>query len=206
MALDVDVLLSEGTKLARESLKELQRLAVVTENFPAICERAARRLIPAVRSELDISWNRTGLTKYSKRDKWPSGDKSGGLYEAWVKNSVIKANQQGILVYLEPGLGNKNPIYKRAGWFQHGGVRGISGKGKSAASIRQRLKREAINKRRATEYNIGENISRQLSSQEVIGQKLVVQLPRPIYFDGGQIDRLASKYALYVNEEIALVK
>lgn len=181
-ALQIDHLLTEGSKATAEALKELDRIAKITANWTEITKHAALRLQPAVRAELEVSWARTGLN--------PNSEKGGGrLYAGWVTKSIVKANNQGILVYLQPGVteqGSKDQFYKRAGAFQFGAVYG-AGKGKRAAKFKQGLKQGK-------------------TEPTKLGGGIRTMPARPMFFDAGQMDRLAARYVELVHEEIAKVK
>lgn len=182
MALNIDVLYSEGSSIARDAIAELARTSMICKNFPAICEVAAKDITPDVRSELGVSYGRTHL---AKSGAW---DNSGAMYAGWVTNSIIKANQQGILVYVAKGMPDK--VYKRIGTFQHGATHGVAGNSVKARKTRVRIK--------AAQGNAGLNIN--------YGGKVWVQAPRPVEFDATQMDRLAVKYVNAVNKHIAKVK
>ncbi len=173
----VDADFSAGTNSARAALAELERLQKVTENFQGICERAGEKIVPMIRTELDTCWSRTGLRKEGNF-KEAFGDKPGNLYAAWVTASKISVNGRGVYV-VQPGGMNRH-VYKRSGWFQYGGVRGVAGKGKSAAKFRRKLKAQG----------------------QQPNSKLVIQQPRPMRFDAGQIDRIAVAFVAAVNSEI----
>lgn len=185
--LAADYLYTEGSAAALKALAELAYLAKVTENWEAICTRAAENLRPVVRTVLKECWARTGLNRHGQRKKWPNGDYSGALYDAWVTQSIIKANQKGIIVYLAQGMADS--VYARAGSFQFGAVYGAGKRhsSKSAERFKQKLKSGVTENRK-------------------IGGGVRVLAPKPIGFDGDQIDLLASYFVRLINEEIVRMK
>lgn len=181
--LAIDNLLKEGDKAANEVLVELNRLAKVTQNWQAICNRAGKRLEPLVRTALDECWSRTGLHRYSDKKNYTGGDYSGALYDAWVTKSIIQANQLGILVYIAKNM--PDAVYKRAGAFQHGAVIGLGKNANSKKSVlKYKFKKEAEGKSKS------------------LGGGVRTLEAHPISFDGGQLDNLAQAFIRFVNDEI----
>jgi len=181
--LAVDVVFKEGTALAKDFATELKELQAVADNWDEVVTAAAEALIPAVRMELEASWSRTGLKAFSQRSSWKGGDYSGAMYEGWVTKSTIKANHLGVLVYVAAGMADA--VYARVGVYQHGGVFGAGKRGgsKSAERVKQKLKQ-----------GVKTNTS--------LGGGVRIVAPRPVTFDGGQIDRLAGKFTGLIAKEI----
>ena len=172
--LGVDQVFSEADAAAREALESLQRMQHVTANFWQIVSRAARKLEPEVRAQLDISYARTGL-----------GKKTGNLYAAWVTESIIKSSLRGILVYIAPNLPDE--FYRYAAVFQAGGVWGIKSAPKDSKAIRFRRNLKASQHGYTTK----------------LGGGIRTQAARPIEFSNEQMADLSERFIELINAELA---
>ena len=169
----VDQVFSEADAAARDALESLQRMQHVTANFYACVQRAAVKLEPEVRDQLEISYARTGL-----------GKKTGNLFAAWVTESIINSNLRGILVYLARDM--PDALYKYAGVYQSGGVWGVKG---------------AKNNKKAARFRVALKQNQHGYSTKLAGG-VRTQSARPIEFSNEQMTALAALFVQLINAEL----
>ncbi len=214
----IDHLFTEASDAVKESLASLQAVRKSCEDFGKITYEAAVKTNPTVRSELQKSYQRTGLAVVGNW-KAKNGDSPGDLYQAWVVKSDIRINMRGVIVYIAADMPGGRHFYERAASFQHGAVHGIAGSkeskskaakfriclkkkimtqsvresnklyGKSTAALPEQLRRDAL--QAFHDKALGRAVK--------VGGGVWVQGMRPIYFDSSQVDRITKTFINFIN-------
>lgn len=143
------------------------------EKAKALHPVVVKRLAPWIRVALANGFARSGLNKDSERG-------GGQLYEAAVTNARIEAGSAFDGIFISIASGYSSDVYKRAGAFEYGSVRGL-GAGKSAFKT-------------AFKRNAG-------GPQAIKAGGVKFRPPKPFFNIDGGVD-LESLYCQFLQEEI----
>lgn len=131
--LNINLLVSSGLNSLKQMAKEVDRAVTVGDRAKTIGVRVARRMEAALKSELEISYRRSGLAKVGNF-KEKDGDKPGALYAAAVANVEITSTAFGLKARFKANL--PKAVYARGGVFEYGGVRS-----KASTKTKQKYKK-----------------------------------------------------------------
>lgn len=180
--------------------KKLDDLADIRKSsVEAVIDKAAQRLVGAVRAELAISYAQSGLKT-----------QSGTLKRAAVTNAIVERGAGGIFIRMQRGASypgdKKGNVYSAAGVFRYGGIR--QPLTKAAGSLVVDLPTGKMRKRKFAAGEFGDRAKRSLkkkffevskSGQTQFGQVTYLK-PKDHFFQlsSYQQDRLRKQFNDYV--------